>query len=69
MQRRRFLKIGTGMAVGAVSGMLGGRTAGQTPTAAASELPVTLRVDAQAFQGEWKPLWRFFGYDEPNFTT
>ncbi len=29
---------------------------------------VTIRVDAAARQGAFKPIWRFFGYDEPNFT-
>lgn len=33
-----------------------------------TEFPVSIHVDAAALQGEWKPLWRFFGYDEPNFT-
>jgi len=34
----------------------------------AAEFPVTIRVDAAASQGELTPIWRFFGYDEPNFT-
>jgi len=34
----------------------------------AADFPVTLRVDAAASQGELTPIWRFFGYDEPNYT-
>jgi len=41
-------------------------------TAAAPEsrtaIPVSIKVDAAANKGELKPIWRFFGYDEPNFT-
>jgi xylan 1,4-beta-xylosidase len=29
---------------------------------------VTIRVDASARQGPWKPIWTYFGYDEPNYT-
>lgn len=29
---------------------------------------VRISVDAASPQGELKPIWRFFGYDEPNFT-
>ena len=36
--------------------------------AEAMEFPVTIRVDAEKPAGELRPIWRFFGYDEPNFT-
>jgi xylan 1,4-beta-xylosidase len=29
---------------------------------------VAVRVEAQGELGELRPIWRFFGYDEPNFT-
>ena len=29
---------------------------------------VSIRVDAAAARGPMKPVWTFFGYDEPNFT-
>ena len=29
---------------------------------------VRIRVDASANQGPLKPVWSFFGYDEPNYT-
>ena len=31
--------------------------------------PVTIEVDAAQTQGELKPIWRFFGADEPNYAT
>ena len=37
------------------------------PSAAADSFPVTIRVDASRDQGELKPIWRFFGADEPNY--
>src|SRR4051794_32588209 len=30
--------------------------------------PVKIRVDASTDVGELRPIWRFFGYDEPNYT-
>jgi xylan 1,4-beta-xylosidase len=35
---------------------------------AAAAFPVTIRVDAAKPLGELRPVWRFFGYDEPNYT-
>ncbi|MBW3543877.1 MAG: beta-xylosidase, partial [Planctomycetes bacterium] len=37
-------------------------TAGETST-----FPVTVRVNASDSLGELKPIWRFFGADEPNY--
>ena len=38
------------------------------PDATAAEpFPVTLRVDAAKAAGELRPVWRFFGADEPNY--
>jgi len=34
---------------------------------AADAFPVTIHVDAAKTQGELKPIWRFFGADEPNY--
>ena len=31
--------------------------------------PVDVTVDAAAEQGDLKPVWRFFGADEPNYAT
>jgi xylan 1,4-beta-xylosidase len=36
---------------------------------AASAFPVAITVDAAAVRGELKPIYRFFGGDEPNYTT
>jgi xylan 1,4-beta-xylosidase len=32
------------------------------------EFPVNVRVDASVAKGALTPIWRFFGYDEPNYT-
>src|SRR5262245_66625754 len=34
---------------------------------AADSFPVSIRVDARKPKGELKPIWRFFGADEPNY--
>src|SRR5687767_382519 len=34
---------------------------------AAEPFPVSIRVEASKTQGEFKPIWRFFGADEPNY--
>jgi xylan 1,4-beta-xylosidase len=31
-------------------------------------VPVTIRVDAAKAKGDMRPVWRFFGHDEPNYT-
>ncbi|HTP85345.1 MAG TPA: hypothetical protein VMJ34_00280 [Bryobacteraceae bacterium] len=31
--------------------------------------PVTIHVDASKVTGPWRPVWSYFGYDEPNYTT
>jgi xylan 1,4-beta-xylosidase len=36
---------------------------------AASAAPVKLTVDAATSQGPMTPIWAWFGYDEPNYTT
>jgi xylan 1,4-beta-xylosidase len=37
--------------------------------AADGSFPVSVRVDASQPKGAWKPIWRFFGADEPNYAT
>lgn len=37
-------------------------------TLMAESFPVTIRVDAERPGPELKPIWRFFGADEPNYT-
>src|ERR1051325_7014724 len=41
------------------------------PAAAAesNSFPVTIRVDASKPIGPMRPIWRFFGGDEPNYAT
>ncbi len=43
---------------------------GAGPALAEGEaFPVSIRVHADQPVGEWKPIWRFFGADEPNYAT
>jgi xylan 1,4-beta-xylosidase len=35
--------------------------------AAADFVPVSIRIDAAKAKGELRPIWRFFGADEPNY--
>ena len=43
--------------------------AGSVARASATDaaFPVTIKIDAGRPQGELKPIWRFFGADEPNY--
>lgn len=41
---------------------------GIVPALAFSEDPITIRIDASARTGPFKPVWNYFGYDEPNYT-
>jgi xylan 1,4-beta-xylosidase len=59
MQRREFLKA-SGLAAGALA--LGDRASRADDTFAVS---VTVRADQP--RGDLKPIWRFFGADEPNY--
>ena len=29
---------------------------------------VTIEVKADHTLGDWRPIWNYFGYDEPNYT-
>lgn len=39
----------------------------QNSTSSFKSFPVVIRVDASQKKGELKPIWRFFGADEPNY--
>src|SRR5262249_11480333 len=43
------------------------QTASPTQTSTAGTFPVNIRVDAAKSLGMLKPIWRFFGADEPNY--
>jgi xylan 1,4-beta-xylosidase len=42
---------------------------GQAAASAGAAFPVAIAVDASKPLGEMKPIWRFFGADEPNYAT
>ncbi len=39
------------------------------PAPGGGSFPVSIRVDASTTKGDLKPVWRFFGADEPNYAT
>src|SRR4051812_17068468 len=39
------------------------------PVTTAATKPVVLRIDATKTRGPMTPIWAWFGYDEPNYTT
>jgi xylan 1,4-beta-xylosidase len=41
----------------------------EATSAAAAPFPVSIRVDASRSAGALRPIWRFFGADEPNYAT
>jgi xylan 1,4-beta-xylosidase len=52
-------------------GFLPGLGAGQEQSSAradAATFPVAIRIDTTKVSGEMRPVWRYFGYDEPNYT-
>ena len=51
--------------------LLLGIAAGQSPAAeeASAPFPVTIQIDAAKPAGPLRPIWRFFGADEPNYAT
>jgi len=36
---------------------------------ALAQQPVEIHIDTHAVVGPWRPVWSYFGYDEPNYTT
>jgi xylan 1,4-beta-xylosidase len=72
MQRRKFIQGSVGVAAGAFAPDLFGAgapaLAEETPRGEDAAFPVTVRIDAGMPGAELQPIWRFFGYDEPNFT-
>jgi len=72
MKRRKFVQAGVGIATGVFSSKMINAV---TPALAAETDPVeepaktvSIRIDARSPQQELRPIWRFFGYDEANFT-
>jgi len=57
----RFLILLTLIAIGA--------QAASVPVADPEPFPVTIRIDASRSSGELRPIYRFFGADEPNYAT
>src|SRR6266545_4761805 len=56
-------------AISLVLAATAGFTQAADPAASAglNAIPEVIRVNAAKAKGEWKPIWRFFGADEPNY--
>src|SRR5579864_5109980 len=65
MRRRDFLKT-TAFTAGAAS--LGSLARPAEPAAGKDAPVVAIKVLADRAQGQVRPIWRFFGYDEANYT-
>ena len=72
MQRRKFIKGGVVIAAGALAAEMcheptpvGAEAKGRVEEA---DFAVTINIMADQPRGDLRPIWRFFGYDEPNFT-
>ena len=52
-----------------LSANLGLAAAGPAPSAPPGTFPVSIRVEADRPLGALRPIWRFFGADEPNYAT
>ena len=60
----RMFALAACLAVVAMPALAQDRTLSDAPP-----IPVHITVDAARPQGELKPIWRFFGADEPNYAT
>jgi xylan 1,4-beta-xylosidase len=49
--------------------LIGSGPATATAGLAPEPFPVSIQVDASQSQGVFRPIWRFFGADEPNYAT
>jgi xylan 1,4-beta-xylosidase len=64
----KLLVISLGLAIGRATAA--DASAGPPAEGGSSgSFPVSIRVDAASPRGELKPIWRFFGADEPNYAT
>jgi xylan 1,4-beta-xylosidase len=50
-----------------IAGPLSAQEAASNLASSATPIAVHIRVDAARQLGEFKPIWRFFGADEPNY--
>ena len=68
MSKPRTASVGIVAALGLIHASMG-RTDESRISPAADSFPVAIRIDASKARGEMRPVWRFFGHDEPNYTT
>lgn len=63
MRSRRLLGLGLLFAVATAAAVFQAQT-----SAPATPVPITMTIDASKSTGPLNPIWRWCGYDEPNYT-
>ena len=67
MNRAWWQTLAVGLAIVAIEAPAA-EGPGARPLAEGGSFPVAVRVDADRGRGDFRPAWRFFGHDEPNYT-
>src|SRR3954447_2411749 len=62
MHTSRWIGLGVVFAVAAAAAIF------QAQAAAPASVEVTITIDASKSTGKLRPIWRWDGYDEPNYT-
>ena len=62
MQTSRWIGLGVVFAVTAAAAIF------QAQASAPASVEVTITIDASKSTGKLRPIWRWDGYDEPNYT-
>ncbi|MFC3116047.1 GH39 family glycosyl hydrolase [Cellvibrio fontiphilus] len=68
MKQTLLMALLGGLSLTALSAAPGPQPTNQ-PALQSQHHPVQIQVDAQAQKGPLTPIWAWFGYDEPNYTT
>ena len=68
-QRLSSTAVLTALLFSAISPPVSGADSSTPPTSQNSSFPVLIQVDASRPNGNFHPIWRFFGADEPNYAT
>lgn len=64
-----FVFAAAALATGSAAAPLQAATEQSRESTSTAAFPVSIHVDAAKARGQLKPVWRFFGADEPNYAT
>jgi xylan 1,4-beta-xylosidase len=67
MRKKNYLSLSSVLMCGCGLA-LGQQPATPAPATGPEDFPVSIQIDATKTRGDLTPLWRFFGYDEANYT-